>query len=211
MEDNDSVGSLSRPKKSLNDMAHDLTATLFTPLARWLQRIGISANVVTVVAFAFNAIAGALLALGRMQMAGALIAIGGLLDGIDGLLARVSGQTSRYGAFLDSVLDRWSESMVFLGLLIWYLNSGSPAGVILTYVVLASSLLVSYTRARAEGIDVPCKEGIFTRLERVVVLVAGLILNQVIVVLWILAVFATFTALQRIYYTWKYVKEHHIV
>ncbi len=207
----ESVGSLRpRSKKTLNDSAHELAALLFGPLARWLQRMNMSANAVTVFGFAFNVFGGIVLAFGKMQLAAVLITIGGLLDGIDGLLARLSGQASSYGAFLDSVLDRWSESVVFLGLLWWYLRADMPVEVILIYVSLASSLLVSYTRARAEGVGAQCKRGLFTRLERVVVLIAGLVLNQVPVVLWILAVFATWTALQRIYFTWKYIKVNHI-
>jgi CDP-diacylglycerol--glycerol-3-phosphate 3-phosphatidyltransferase len=208
---NESVGSLRpRPKKSLNDLAHELAAMLFTPLARWLQRINVSPNAITVFGFVFNLFAGGVLALGKLQLGAVLVIIGGALDGIDGLLARLSGQTSSYGAFLDSVLDRWSEVVVFLGLLFWHLRVDMPTEVILIYVALASSLLVSYTRARAEGVGAQCKRGLFTRFERIVVLVAGLILNQVTIALWVLAVFATFTAVQRIYFSWKYIKDNGI-
>lgn len=198
----------SPTKKSFNDLAHELTTALFTPLARGLQRMNISANFITVLGFVLNLSGGAVLLGGRRWLAAALIAVGGILDGLDGLLARVSGQASRYGAFLDSVLDRWSEAVVFLGLLIWYLQNGMTTEVVLVYISLASSLLVSYTRARAEGVGAQCKEGLFTRLERVVILVAGLVLNQLTLTLWVLAVFATLTAVQRIYVTWKYLKTH---
>ena len=208
---NESVSNLrQRSKKSVDDSAHELAATLFAPVAKWVQRINVSANTVTVFGFVFNLFAGGVLAMGKMQLGAILVIIGGLLDGVDGLLARLSGQASSFGAFLDSVLDRWSESVVFLGLLIWHVRADMPVEVILIYISLASSLLVSYTRARAEGIGAQCKRGLFTRLERVVVLVAGLILKQVTIALWILAVFATFTALQRIYFTWKYIKGNHI-
>ncbi|MBN1579465.1 MAG: CDP-alcohol phosphatidyltransferase family protein [Anaerolineae bacterium] len=208
---NESVGSLrQRSKRSLNDQAHELVATLFTPLAKWLQQMGVSANTVTLFGFIFNLLAGGVLVMGKIQLAAILITVGGLLDGLDGLLARVSAQVSPFGAFFDSVLDRWSEIVVFLGLLLWYQRAGLPVEVVLIYIAMASSLLVSYTRARAEGVGAQCKRGLFTRLERVVVLVAGLVLQQVTIALWILAVFATITALQRIYFTWKYIKGNAI-
>ncbi|MBN1935504.1 MAG: CDP-alcohol phosphatidyltransferase family protein, partial [Anaerolineae bacterium] len=150
---NESVDSLEeRPKKSISDLARDLAAATLTPTARWLGKIGVSANTVTVFALIFNALGGAVLALGRFQLGAVLVAVGGMLDGLDGLLARVSQKMSPFGAFLDSVLDRWSEVLAFLGLLIWYARSGSVLEIILIYLALASSLLVSYTRARAEGV-----------------------------------------------------------
>ncbi len=209
---NESVSSLKeRPKKSLNDLAHDLATTVLTPSARWLDKIGVSANAVTAFALILNALGGTVLALGRFQLGALLVAVGGVLDGLDGLLARVSQKTSPFGAFLDSVLDRWSEVLAFLGLLIWYARAGSVLEIILIYLALASSLLVSYTRARAEGVGAQCKGGAFTRLERVIVFVAGLVFNQMTIALWILAVLAMFTAAQRIYLTWKYIKENPIV
>jgi CDP-diacylglycerol--glycerol-3-phosphate 3-phosphatidyltransferase len=204
---NNSVRSLRQStKKSLNDWAHEVAATLFAPLAKWLQRMNVSPNTITVFGFVFSLMGGIVLALGHLEVAATLIAISGLLDGLDGLLARLSQKSSRFGAFLDSVLDRWSESAVFLGLLVWSSRGGMSIEVFLIYVSLASSLLVSYTRARAEGVGAQCKRGWFTRLERVITLIAGLVLKQLTIALWILAVLSTFTALQRIYYTWKYIK-----
>lgn len=204
-----SIGSLKeRQTKSLSDMARELVRVLFSPLARWADQVGISANAVTVFGFILNALGGVALALGRFYVGAALIALGGTLDGLDGLIARAAGKVTPFGAFLDSVLDRWSEVMAFGGLLFWYTHAGKSTEVFLIYVALASSLLVSYTRARAEGIGAQCKGGAFTRLERVIVFVAGLILDQMTIALWILAVFATLTALQRIYLTWKYIKNN---
>ncbi len=204
----ESVGSLPR-RKSLNDWAHDLAAWLFTPLARWLERVGISANAVTLLGFILNLAGGVALAWGYpSQIAAFLIIAGGILDGLDGLLARLSGQVTAFGAFFDSVLDRWSETVVFIGLVIGYLDMGQSVEIVLACVALASSLLVSYTRARAEGVGAQCREGFFTRFERVVVLVAGLMFNLIPLALGVLAVFATFTAIQRIYITWRYLQQH---
>lgn len=205
---NESVDSLPRPiRKSLTDWAHE-SMVAFTPLARLLQRMNVSPNTITLFAFAFSVLGGVLLALGHWKASAAVIAFAGLLDGVDGLLARLTQQTSRFGAFLDSVLDRWSDSAFYIGLLIWYSQQGAHVQEILVIVSLASSLLVSYTRARAEGIGAQCRRGLFTRLERFIALVAGLVLNQMTIALYVVAILSTFTAVQRVYYTWKYVRTH---
>jgi CDP-diacylglycerol--glycerol-3-phosphate 3-phosphatidyltransferase len=171
-----------------------------------LQRLNVSPNAVTVLGFVLSLFAAAFLAVGRWRLAIAMIVLSGVLDGVDGLLARQAQKITRFGAFLDSVLDRWSDSAFFVGLLIWYSGVGMRSHEILSGVALASSLLVSYTRARAEGIGAQCSRGLFTRLERFIVLVAGLVLNQMTIALWVLAILSAFTAVQRIYYTWSSVQ-----
>ena len=193
-------------KDSSTDLAHELMSVLFAPLARGLGRLGIQPNMVTVAGCLVVMGAGALIATGHWYAALGVALFGGLLDGVDGLLARESQQTTPFGAFLDSVLDRWSDSALFIGLLIWYSGTGGRLESILSIWALASSLLVSYTRARAEGIGAECRRGLFTRLERVGLILAGLAFNQMTIVLWIVAVLSTFTALQRIYFTWKSVQ-----
>jgi CDP-diacylglycerol--glycerol-3-phosphate 3-phosphatidyltransferase len=193
-------------RKSLTDLAHEWMAIAFAPLARWLFRLKVTPNAITVVGCAFSLAGGALIAVGHWWVAAGVLAFGGLLDGVDGLLARQSQQMTPFGAFLDSVLDRWSDSAYFVGLLIWYSGAGMPVGEALCAVSLASSLLVSYTRARAEGVGAQCKRGLFTRLERLGTLLAGLVLGRMTIALWIVAVLSTFTALQRIYYTWQYLR-----
>jgi CDP-diacylglycerol--glycerol-3-phosphate 3-phosphatidyltransferase len=203
----ESANRLRQPiRKSLTDLAHEGVAVLFAPLVKVLQRLNISPNAITVLGFGLSVVAGALLARGHWRVAIAAIVVSGGLDGVDGLLARRANKITPFGGFLDSVLDRWSDCVYFLGLLIWYSRAGMSQQVVLAGVALASSLLVSYTRARAEGIGAKCSRGLFTRLERFIVLVAGLVLKQMTVALWAIAVVSTFTALQRIYYTWKHVK-----
>jgi CDP-diacylglycerol--glycerol-3-phosphate 3-phosphatidyltransferase len=181
---------------------------LFAPVATLLHRIKVTPNTITIVGCAFSLLGGVLIATGYWPAAIGVIVFAGLLDGVDGLLARQSRQMTRFGAFLDSVLDRWSDSAFFIGLLIWHARSGMMLQEVLSIVALASSLLVSYTRARAEGVGAQCRRGLFTRLERFIVLVAGLVLNQVTVALWVIAGLGTVTALQRIYYTWRYMQTH---
>jgi CDP-diacylglycerol--glycerol-3-phosphate 3-phosphatidyltransferase len=204
---NESTDRLSRPiRKSPTDLAHEAMAVLFAPLAKLLHRLKITPNTITTMGCLLSLVGAALIATGHWSAAVAVIVFAGLLDGVDGLLARQSQQTSRFGAFLDSVLDRWSDSALFIGLLIWFAQSSMVMQEVLSAVALASSLLVSYTRARAEGIGAECRGGLFTRLERFIVLVAGLVLDQMTIALWIVAVLSTLTSLQRIYYTWQYVK-----
>jgi CDP-diacylglycerol--glycerol-3-phosphate 3-phosphatidyltransferase len=183
-------------------------ATLFGPVARLLERLNISPNAVTIFGAVVALSAGIMLALGYWEAAIVLIVISGLFDGLDGLLARQANRASPFGAFLDSVLDRWSDSALFCGLLIWHTRAGLQLPAVLAAVALATSLMVSYVRARAEGIGARCNRGLFTRLERILSLLAGLILNQLTIALAVIALLSGFTVLQRMYHTYKYVRAH---
>ena len=203
----ESAGHLSQSEKgSVTDWAHQWVDVALSPVARLFVRLRVSPNLLTVLGFVAGVAAAVPLASGRWPEAIALVILSGFLDGMDGLVARESRKTSRFGAFLDSVLDRWSDSAFFLGLIIWYLGSGLQRHVVLAAYALVSSSLVSYTKARAEGIGVRCGRGVFTRLERIVVLVAGLLLNQMVIALWIIAILSTFTAVQRLYTTYRFVR-----
>jgi CDP-diacylglycerol--glycerol-3-phosphate 3-phosphatidyltransferase len=115
----------------------------------------------------------------------------------------MTGQSTRFGAFLDSTLDRWAEMFLF-GALAWhYLKAGQDGAVLWAIAAMAASQMVSYTRARAEGIGLECKEGLLTRFERLTILILGLISKQVVPALWIIALLASFTAVQRIWVTWR--------
>lgn len=198
--------SLGR-KRSM-DLIHEWGAVLFSPLARFLARRNVSPNMVTILGCLISIVGAVFVASGHRWAAAAAIAVGGLFDGLDGLVARLSQRTSRFGGFLDSVLDRWSDSALFVGLLIWYSGAEMRMAEILCILALASSLLVSYTRARAEGIGASSGRGLFTRFERISALLAGLVLDKVTLALWIIVVLSTATALQRIFCTWQYVKSH---
>ena len=178
-------------------------SSLITPIALILARLGLTPNAVTVLGFILTAAVAVVLATGRTQLAGVLL-IGTLaFDAVDGTLARLMDKTSRFGAFLDSTFDRWAEVALY-GALVWlFLENGQDRGVLLATAAMATSLMVSYTRARAEGVGIQCKEGLLTRFERMVLLIAGLIFNQVILALAIIAILAGFTAVQRIWVTWQ--------
>lgn len=173
------------------------------PLAQFISATGVSPNVITVIGFLLMVGVAFVLAWGYLFWGGILITAVALFDAIDGTLARLMGRTSRFGAFLDSTLDRFSEAVIFLGLFIYFIGQNQQLELILIYATVVGSLMVSYARARAEGIGVPLKEGLFTRFERVFLLVVGLLFNQLTGVLWLLAVFSNLTAIQRMYLVWR--------
>jgi len=188
----------------LSDWARSWTKKLRTAIARVLGSLGFSPNVLTIVGYLVHLPVMYVLATGRLQLGGVLVALAGLIDTLDGALARDTGQDSRFGAFLDSVSDRFSEGTVFFGLFLWYLGTGAQLELALIYVALLGSVMVSYTRARAEALGFECKVGLLTRFERVTVLAIGLIMQRVQLTLWVMAVLTHVTAIQRIYHVWRH-------
>jgi CDP-diacylglycerol--glycerol-3-phosphate 3-phosphatidyltransferase len=138
------------------------------------------------------------LGLGHERLAGLLLIPVALFDSLDGALARLTGKATPFGAFFDSTLDRFAEIALYLGLL--YLYRGATLETVLIYLAITGSLMVSYTRARAEGLGLECKVGLFTRLERLAVLTLGLLLEQTLIALIILAIFSNLTVLQRVWH-----------
>ncbi len=175
------------------------TRFIIDPIVGLMARLGISPNALTVAGFAINVVAGILIGLGHLLAGGLVMTLIAMpLDAFDGSLARATNQQTRFGAFLDSVLDRFAEAALLAGLAAWFTQQGDALSVVVTFVALVGSFMVSYTRARAEGLGVECKVGLFSRLGRVILLAAGLILNQPVVMIWLLAVLSTATAIQRI-------------
>jgi CDP-diacylglycerol--glycerol-3-phosphate 3-phosphatidyltransferase len=194
----------------VTDWVRRWSGSILNPIARFVSWTGISPNGITIIGFLLTVAVAFLLAVGYMPLAGALLIVAAFFDGIDGALARLLNRVTRFGAFLDSTTDRFSEAALFLGLLIYYYGQGAGVEVILCYMTIIGSLMVSYTRARAEGLGIPLREGLFTRLERMVALIAGLLLSPW-VPLWfalgLLAVLSNFTALQRIWLVWWATRE----
>lgn len=176
---------------------------LVNPVAVAIGRTGISPNALTIAGFLMTLGIAYVLSRGWFVWGGLFIAFAGLFDALDGAVARASNRVSRFGAFLDSTLDRFSEAVIYFGLLLYYMRHGTTLTTILVYAAIIGSLMVSYARARAEGIGVELKEGLFTRFERFAVLVAGLLLGFMPVALWILAILTNFTAIQRMYLVWR--------
>jgi CDP-diacylglycerol--glycerol-3-phosphate 3-phosphatidyltransferase len=170
----------------------------YNPIATFLNRLGIRPNTVTLIGLAGTVGCAVLIALGHMTWAGILLLIMGPVDAMDGALARLRNEASDWGAFVDSVTDRYAELVLFLGFLIYYMLHANATGVLLAYLAAAGSVLVSYVKARADASKLDANVGLLTRVERYLVLIPGLIFNLPMVVLVIIAIFANFTALQRI-------------
>jgi CDP-diacylglycerol---glycerol-3-phosphate 3-phosphatidyltransferase len=168
-----------------------------------LARSPLTPDAVTMFGLVLTAGAAALAALGEIRWAGVAYIFAALCDSLDGALARARGGGSRFGAFLDSTVDRLEEALVFLGLTIHYVRIGSTWEPPLILVATVASLLVSYTRARAEGLGVACREGLMTRLVRLVILIAGMILDQVLVAVIVIGAASLLTAFHRVYHVWK--------
>lgn len=176
---------------------------IVNPVAKAIGQTGISPNALTITGFLLNLGIAYMLARGLFFWSGLAIIFAGLFDALDGAVARASNKVSRFGAFLDSNLDRFSEAVVYFGLLLHYIQHGPTINTILVYAAIIGSLMVSYARARAEGIGVELKEGLLTRFERIAILVIALLLDVVPLALWVLAILTNLTAFQRMYLVWR--------
>lgn len=178
------------------------------PIAELLARTSISPNTITWLGFLVTLGAAALIITGHLFAAGFVVLIAGFLDMLDGALARHTNQASRFGALLDSTLDRLSDGFLLLSILVLYLlREQSPIEAFIVVLALIGSLLVSYIRARAEALGLKCQVGLFTRAGRVTVLALGLLLSQIdyalITALVIIVLFSFITAGQRLLYVWQ--------
>ena len=189
------------------ELRQTLPKQLLVPVARQLARTGITPNTLTILGFLLNIVTAAVIASDRLLIGGILILVSGLFDMLDGALARASGQSTRFGALLDSTLDRYSEAAILAGLLWVFMQRGANTEILLVFFTIVGSLLISYVRARAEGLGLDCKVGLLTRPERIVILAVGLILNQPTIMLWVLALLTNFTAVQRLVYVWQKMKD----
>ena len=191
---------------NLTDIRRKLAYYITDPIVGILSKSRITPNALTLINLALNIAAGYVIATGHLLLGGILVLVSGLFDLLDGALARFTKKTTRFGAILDSTVDRISEAATLFGLLIWYLARGGTLEIVLVFAVLIGSFLVSYVRARAEGLGWQCQVGLFTRAERVIVLAIGLLINQVLIALCVLVVFVFTTVVQRVVYLWKQAK-----
>ena len=160
-------------------------------------------NLFTLLGFFSALVASLLIVKGVWFLGGLSIILSGLFDLFDGVVARKLGRATALGSFLDSVLDRYSDLLLLLAILIFYLKKGQSDIVVLTSFVGIGTVLIPYVRAKAEALQVPCSIGLMERAERIILLSAGALFQRMEPVLWVLAVFTHFTVLQRIYFVWK--------
>ncbi len=181
------------------------------PLKTTLIKSQLKPNTLTWLALAISIIAAGTIATNHLLIGGFLVLLSGLFDILDGALARLTNQATRFGALLDSTFDRISDAVLLLGLLVLYVMSGGTTEMVLIFLALISSFLTSYVRARAEGLGINCPVGLFTRAERVIILALGLLLNplyefSIFIALLIVVVLGFVTVGQRLIYVWQQTK-----
>lgn len=172
-------------------------------IASFLNRLGVKPNIITIAGFIGNLFAGILIGLGYLFWGGLLALIVGPFDALDGVMARLRNESGKYGAFIDSVTDRFSEIALYGGLLVYFIETGTWQDALLVFFATVGSIMVSYIRAKAESLGYSVKIGLLTRAERYLVLIPGILLGYPRISLWILALLTNFTALQRFWYVRK--------
>ena len=185
-----------------NKVGRRLDPWLYTALSKVFGKRG-NPNSFTIMGFFATLIASVFILMELWVAGGLMIILSGLLDLFDGVLARKLGRVTPLGGFLDSVLDRYSDLLLLLALLIYYLRKGVPGLVVLTSVVSIGTILIPYVRAKAESLQIPCSVGLMERAERIILLSAGTLFQWMEPILWILAILTHFTVFHRIYYVWK--------
>jgi CDP-diacylglycerol---glycerol-3-phosphate 3-phosphatidyltransferase len=176
---------------------------IITRIVRWLALSRIHPNVLTFLGLVINIVAAFLFAKGSFRWAGVVVIGAGLFDMVDGRVARATDRVTQFGGFFDSVLDRYSDLALFMGLLVYYASINRFGYIVLTAVVMTGSVMVSYVRARAECTIPKCKVGFLERPERVVLIIIGALFNRMAPVLWVIAVLSNLTVIHRMIYTWR--------
>jgi len=187
-------------KKTLTDYLRLWFKWFLDPLGGFFNRLGITPNMMTMLGLIGNSVGAYYLARGEMLTGGLFVLLMTPIDALDGTMARLRGESGDFGAFVDSVTDRYSELIIYGGLLYNFLNQNELLGGLLVFGAAAGSVLVSYVKARAESLGYEAKVGLLTRVERYLVLAPSLVFNQVFIGLAIISIFANITALQRIWH-----------
>ena len=181
--------------------------TLIT-VSSFFLKAGLTPNLITILGLLGNIGAALFIAKGKFIIGGIIALAVGTFDAIDGTMARLSGEPSKFGCLLDSLIDRYSEMTLLLGILVYFSSINNNTGIILVYLALCGSFLVSYIRARAEGLGVEVRKGILTRVERLLILVICLLFRQPSMGVLIIALLGNFTALQRLWFVRAYFIEN---
>jgi CDP-diacylglycerol---glycerol-3-phosphate 3-phosphatidyltransferase len=176
---------------------------IITRIVGWLALSRIHPNVLTFLGLVINIVAAFLFAKGSFKWAGVVVIGAGLFDMVDGRVARATDRVTQFGGFFDSVLDRYSDLALFMGLLVYYASINRFGYIVLTAIVMTGSVMVSYVRARAECTIPKCKVGFLERPERVVLIIIGALFNRMAPVLWVIAVLSNLTVIHRMIYTWR--------
>jgi CDP-diacylglycerol---glycerol-3-phosphate 3-phosphatidyltransferase len=183
-----------------------VAGTIIEAIVKMLALSRITPNVLTFLGLVINIWAAWLFAAGSFRWGGVVVIAAGLFDMVDGRVARFSNQVTRFGGFFDSVVDRYSDLALYMGLLVYYASINRFFYIVLTAVVMTGSVMTSYARARAENIIPKCKVGFLERPERVVLIIIGALFLRMAAVLWVIAVLSNLTVIHRMIYTWQEAK-----
>ena len=194
---------LPNKPRTVTRVIGDACGAIIDRIVRWLALARISPNVLTFLGLVINIGAAYLFAMGHFRWAAAVVIGAGLFDMVDGRVARATDRVTRFGGFFDSVLDRYSDLGLFIGLLVYYASINRFGYIVLTAVVMTGSVMISYVRARAENSIPKCKVGFLERPERVVLIIIGGLFNRIAAVLWVIAVLSNLTVIHRMIYTWR--------
>jgi CDP-diacylglycerol--glycerol-3-phosphate 3-phosphatidyltransferase len=197
---------MPRNNRTFTGLIGDACGAIIDRIVRWLALSRIHPNVLTFLGLVINIWAAFLLARGSFRWAAAVVIAAGLFDMVDGRVARATDRVTRFGGFFDSVLDRYSDLALFMGLLVYYASINRFFYIVLTAIVMTGSVMVSYVRARAECTIPKCKVGFLERPERVVLIIIGALFNRMAAVLWVIAVLSNLTVIHRMIYTWQETK-----
>jgi CDP-diacylglycerol--glycerol-3-phosphate 3-phosphatidyltransferase len=192
-------GKLEERRPTLTELVRAYLGKSLDPIAIYLNRLGLAPNTVTLIGLAGNLVGALFLARGEFLIGGLLVLAMGPVDALDGTMARLRGERSDFGAFVDSVTDRYSELLIFAGLIAYYLQMGEAVMAGAVFAAWGGSVLVSYVKARGEGLGFEVRGGILTRMERFLVLGPSLVFGYPSIGILGVAVFANITAIQRIY------------
>ena len=187
-----------KPKTTSTDQLRNVFKGVLDPIGAFLNRLGLTPNAITLLGLAGTAVGAYILAIGNIRLGGIVLFLSVLVDTLDGTMARLRGESTDFGAFVDSVSDRYAEFITFGGLVYYFLSLEDYPGVMVTFAATAGSVLVSYVKARAEGLGFTAKVGILTRVERYIVLIPLLIFNQPFIAVIVIALLGNITAFQRI-------------
>lgn len=187
-------------KSTLTDKLRIIFKGILDPIAEFLNRSGLTPNAITLLGLAGTIFGAYIISQGKMTLGGFVLLLFVLIDTLDGTMARLRGESTDFGGFVDSVSDRYAEFITFGGLLYYFLSQENDYGVMITFIATAGSVLVSYVKARAEESGFRARVGILTRVERYIVLIPLLIFNQPFLAVALIAVLGNITALQRVFY-----------
>ena len=187
----------------LSNIIGKICTAILDTLVRGISKLGVGPNLLTFFGFLITILSAFYLAQGNFFYAGIVIIFSGIFDMLDGRLARITNNVTRFGAFFDSVLDRYSDMILFLALMIHYIKNQQMIYVLLSGIVMIGAIMTSYTRARAESLVPTCKVGFLERPERLVLLIIGTSFGRMAAVLWVMAVLSNLTVVHRILHTWK--------